>query len=177
MTAMEFLEALKTYGADVLLLAAGVSLLTALFKKTVLKNCPNKVYVFLPFLIGIVLYAAYRAIATWSVLPFTEDIASTLEGGFGCGSAATIYYILYEQFIRKGKTKLSLSPMLGGILPEEKCEEASDELLAGAKERPEEELTVFVKETIVRYAGDSLSEPELEALVHALSTLLAALNK
>ena len=176
MTAMEFFEALEQYGADVLLLAAGVSLLTALLKKTVLKNCPNKVYVFLPFLIGIALYAAYRAITTWSVLPFTKNIASTLEGGLGCGSAATIYYIFYEQFVRKGKTKLSLSPMLGGFVPEEKCEEASDELLAGAKERPEEELTVFVKETIVRYAGENLSEAELEALVRALSTLLAALK-
>lgn len=177
MTAMDFLKALEQYGADILLLAAGVSLLTALMKKTVLKNCPNKVYVFLPFLIGIALYAAYRAIVTWSAAPFTKDIASTLEGGLGCGSAATVYYIFYEQFVKKGKTKLSLSPMLGGILPDEKCEEASDELLAGAKERPEEEIGVFVKETIVRYAGESLSEAELEATVRALSTLLAALNK
>ncbi len=176
MTATEFLEALNSYGADVLLLAAGVSLLTALLKKTALKNCPNKVYVFLPFLIGIVLYAAYRAIATWSASPFTENIASTLEGGLGCGSAATMYYIFYEQFIRKGKTKLSLSPILGGFVPDEKCEEASDELLAGAKERPEEEIGVFVKETIVRYAGESLSETELESLVRALSTLLSALK-
>ncbi len=176
MTAMQFLKALEQYGADILLLAAGVCLITALLKKTVLKNCPNKVYVFLPFLIGIVLYAAYRAIVTWSALPFTEGIAATLEGGLGCGSAATVYYIFYEQFIRKGKTKLSLSPILGGIVPEEKCEEASDELLAGAKERPEEEIGVFVKETIIRYAGESLTDAELEALVRALSTLLTALK-
>ena len=176
MTAMEFVNALEKYGADVLLLAAGVSLFTALLKKTVLKNCPNKVYVFLPFLIGIVLYAAYRAVSTWSVLPFTADIAATFGGGLDCGAAATIYYIVYEQFIRKGKSKLSLSPMLGGILPDEKCEEASAELLRGAKERPEEELTVFVKETIVRYAGDSLTESELEATARAVSTLLAALR-
>ena len=174
---MEFFNALKAYGADVLLLAAAVSLLTALLKKTVLKNCPNKVYVFLPFLIGLVIYAAYRAVATWSIAPLSTDIASTVEGGLGCGSVATVYYIIYEQFIRKGKTALSLSPVLGGILPDEKCEEASAELLKGAKERPKEELTVFVKETIVRYAGEDLTEAELEGVVQAVSTLLAALNK
>ena len=177
MTAMEFVNALEKYGADVLLIAAGVCLLTALLKKTVLKNCPNKVYTFLPFLIGILLYAAYRAVATWSALPFTEEIAATFEGGLNCGAAATIYYIVYEQFIRKGKSKLSLSPMLGGILPDEKCEEASAELLKGAKERPQEELTVFVKETIIRYAGENLTETELEAAAQAIATLLAALKE
>lgn len=177
MSALDFFNALKTYGADILLLAAGVCLFTAIIKKTVLKNCPNKVYVFLPFLIGIVLYAIYRAVSTWSVLPFTAELPSTLESGMGCGSAATIYYILYEQFFKKGKTKLSLSPVLGGILPEEKCEEASDELLKGMKEHSKEELSVFVKETIIRFAGDEIGEAELSASVRAISALLSALDR
>lgn len=176
MTAMEFFCALNKYGADVLLLAAGVTLLCGLLKKTVLKNCPNKAYVFLPFLIGLVLYAAYRALSMWSVAPLTTEIGSTVEGGLECGSAATMYYILYEQFVKKGKTALSLSPMLGGFVPDGKCEEASDELLKGSKERPAEELGAFVEETLKRYTED-LSEAELAAVVRAVSTLLTALKR
>lgn len=175
MTADQFLNVLSKYRADVLLLAAGVCLLTALLKKTVLRNCPNKVYVFLPFLLGLVIYAAYRMAATASAAPLTADIGATVEGGFGCGSLATLYYVVYEQFFKKGKTAFSLSPVLGGIVPEERCEEAADALMSGGKQCPAEELPGFVEETIVRYADD-LSEAELAAAVRAISALLSALR-
>ena len=50
------------------------------------------------------LYAAYRGLVTLSPLPFTTDLAATIEGGFGCGCAATLYYVIYEQFFRKRET-------------------------------------------------------------------------
>lgn len=104
MSAIQYLSAFRLYGWDVLLLAGAVSLLTALLKKTVLQNAPKKVYVFLPFALGILLYAVWRALVTLSAEPFTTGLATTLEGGFGCGCAATLYYVIYEQFIRKKKT-------------------------------------------------------------------------
>ena len=104
MSAIQYLSAFRLYGWDVLLLAGAVSLLTALLKKTVLQNAPKKVYVFLPFALGILLYAVWRALVTLSAEPFTTGLAATLEGGFGCGCAATLYYVIYEQFIRKKKT-------------------------------------------------------------------------
>ena len=104
MSAIQSLSAFRLYGWDVLLLAGAVSLLTALLKKTVLQNAPKKLYVFLPFALGILLYAVWRALVTLSAEPFTTGLAATLEGGFGCGCAATLYYVIYEQFIRKKKT-------------------------------------------------------------------------
>lgn len=104
MSAIQYLSAFRLYGWDVLLLAGAVTLLTALLKKTVLKNASRKLYVFLPFAIGILLYAAYRGLVTLSPLPFTTDLAATIEGGFGCGCAATLYYVIYEQFFRKRET-------------------------------------------------------------------------
>ena len=104
MSAIQYLSTFRLYGWDVLLLAGAVTLLTALLKKTVLKNASRKLYVFLPFAIGILLYAAYRGLVTLSPLPFTTDLAATIEGGFGCGCAATLYYVIYEQFFRKRET-------------------------------------------------------------------------
>ena len=101
MSAIQYLSAFRLYGWDVLLLAGVVSLLTTLLKKTVFEGAPKKLFVFLPFAIGIVLYAVYRAIVTLSVQPFTSDFTMTLEGGFACGCAATLYYVIYEQFFRK----------------------------------------------------------------------------
>lgn len=104
MSAIQYLSTFRLYGWDVLLLAGAVTLLTALLKKTVLKNASRKLYVFLPFAIGILLYAAYRGLVTLSPLPFTTNLAATIEGGFGCGCAATLYYVIYEQFFRKRET-------------------------------------------------------------------------
>ena len=101
MSAIQYLSTFRLYGWDVLLLAGGVTLLTSLLKKTVLKNAPKKLFVFLPFALGIVLYAIYRALVTLSAEPFTTGLAATVEGGFACGCAATLYYVVYEQFFRK----------------------------------------------------------------------------
>ena len=177
MTAMQFLNVLRQYGADVLILAVGVSLITSLLKKTVLKNCPTKVYVFLPFLLGLLMYTAYRMAVTWSVVPVTEELRFTIESGLGCGSVATIYYVVYEQFFKKGKTKLSLSPVLEGIVPDSVREEAADALLTGCKGLKAEELFAFVERTLARYASPSLSEAEAHACVRALSALLSALKR
>lgn len=117
MTAIQVGNVLRDFGADVLLLALGVTCLTSLLKKTVFKRATAKLYVFLPFLIGIVLYAVFRMAATWSVLPLTQELRQTLEGGFSCGSAATLYYAVYEQFLRKGSLP-SVLHFLDGFLPD-----------------------------------------------------------
>lgn len=109
MSAIQYLSAFRLYGWDVLLLAGAVTLLTALLKKTVLKNASRKLYVFLPFALGILLYAVYRGLVTLSAQPFTTDLAATIEGGFGCGCAATLYYVIYEQFFRKRETNAQSS--------------------------------------------------------------------
>ena len=91
MSAIQYLSAFRTFGADVLALALGVTLVTSLFKKTVFKNRSKKLFVFLPFALGLVFYAVYRAIAARSAIPFTEELFRTCEGSFACSCAATLY--------------------------------------------------------------------------------------
>lgn len=179
MTALQLFGALRLYGVDVLLLALGVTLLTALLKKTVLKNASKKLYVLLPFLIGFVLYAVYRMIATLSVIPLTEEFVSTLEGGFGCGCAATLYYVLYEQFFRATATAKEVSPLLSvldGIVPDDVRAEAEEALLEGTSCETDEERLTYLKETLARYASPELSPEELDFYAQIIAEFLRTLK-
>ena len=162
---------LRDCRADVLLLSAGVTLVCALLKKTALKRCPKKVYFFLPFGVGIVLFAAYRSIATLSVYPLSEGWAETLEGGLSCGSAATALYVLYEQFLRKEKGS-PLYDVLEGLVPEEMRKEAADALAEG-KDAPDPEA--FAMGTLALYA-EGLSEAELALAAKLIVRLYAAMK-
>ena len=179
MTALQFLNAFRMFGADVLLLALGVTLLTSLLKHTVMKNCNKKMFVFLPFLIGIVVYAVFSALVTLSAAPFTKDLLLTLEKGFSCGLAATLYYVLYEQFIRSPKSEAKenpLYPLLEGIVPEEKREEAAALLLQKSAGVDKEQLPDVIRETLLPYAAPTLSEVELSAAVLILTQYLSTLQ-
>lgn len=177
MDALRYLSAFRLYGADVLLLALGVSLLTALLKKTVLKNASRKIFVFLPYLIGLVVYCVYRMIATLSVLPVTEDIFTTAEGGFAVGCAATLYYVVYEQFFRKEKRDANiLTPLFDGIIPEEEIGEVTNSLIEECAGKSRTETEEIVKDTLARYNA-SETDTENEAYAKLIASYLSVLNK
>ena len=180
MTFIEVLCTLRHYGVDVLVLALGVTLVTSLLKKTVLKKAPKKVCVFLPFAIGILFYCAYRMLTALDVSPLIEETGEVIEGGISCGSAATIYYVIYEQFIRGRKSKASpLLPLLEGYVSEEKREEAAQRLLAESEGLEGEALMTFLKATLAEYAEcseEELSEEELAAFALAAEELIETLR-
>lgn len=176
MTVVQIVGALRLYGADVLLIALGVTLLTSLIKRTLLKNFSGKVYVFLPFAIGVLIYACYRMIITLSAAPLTEELLSTCEGGFACGSVATIYYVVYEQFLRRGKTELSpLLPLLEGFVPEELKEAVADALIGGYKAVERENLPAFVLEALKSIVPE-LSDGDAELCSRLVSEFLLDLG-
>ena len=197
MSAIQYLSTFRLYGWDVLLLAGGVSLLTALLKKTVLKNASKKLYVILPFALGIVLYAVYRALVTLSAAPFTAELAATLEGGFACGCAATLYYVVYEQFFRKkadgqaadtgtaddggtqdadaGGAASPVAPLLEGYVPEETRAEVAQALYEGARGKTGDALRTFVREKLFS-AAPAATEAELIALTELIAAYLASLT-
>ena len=197
MSAIQYLSTFRLYGWDVLLLAGGVSLLTALLKKTVLKNASKKLYVILPFALGIVLYAVYRALVTLSAAPFTAELAATLEGGFACGCAATLYYVVYEQFFRKkadgeaadtgtaddgvtqeadaGGAASPVAPLLEGYVPEETRAEVAQALYEGARGKTGDALRTFVRETLFS-AAPAATEAELIALTELIAAYLTSLT-
>lgn len=178
MTALQFMNAFRTFGADVLLLALGVTLLTSLLKKTVMKNCNKKTFVFLPFAIGIVVYAAYAALVTLSADPFTKEIAATVEKGFSCGLAATLYYVVYEQFFRSPKkTPDPLDALLDGIVPDEKRNEAAAALTERCAGAEKEQLPELVRETLFLYASPDLSQAETEVAVKILTEYFLMRNE
>lgn len=171
MTALQYFNGLRTFGADVLLLALGVTLLTSLLKTTVMKNCTKKVFVFLPFVIGIIVYASFSALVTLSADPFTKDLLVTIEKGISCGLAATTYYVVYEQFFRSSK-KTTASPLLSlleGIIPEEKREDAAKALTEKCTGAEKERLPEIIREILLTYASPELTSVETEAAIAILS--------
>ena len=205
MSAIQYLSTFRLYGWDVLLLAGGVTLLTSLLKKTVLKNAPKKLFVFLPFALGIVLYAIYRALVTLSAEPFTTGLAATVEGGFACGCAATLYYVVYEQFFRKrptadtgaadgagesetpdtgaaddadtdmGESIPPVVPLLEGFVPEETRHAVARSLTEGARGKTGDALRTFVRETLFS-AAPAATEAELLALTELVAAYLSSLS-
>ncbi len=180
MTALQFMNAFRTFGADVLLLALGVTLLTSLLKKTVMKNCNKKAFVFLPFAIGIAVYAVYAALVTLSADPFTKDLAATVEKGFSCGLAATLYYVVYEQFFRSPKQQAKPDPLdnlLDGIVADEKRGEAAAALTERCAGAEKEQLPELVRETLSLYASPDLSQAETEVAVKILTEYFLMRNE
>ena len=180
MTALQFFNAFRAFGADILLLALGVTLVTSLLKKTVMKNCNKKVFVFLPFAIGLVVYAAYAALVTLSADPFTKNLVETVEKGFACGLAATMYYVLYEQFIRSPKSTANLDPLytlLGGFVPEERRQEAAGQLIEKCTGVEKEQLSELIRQTLSTYVSPELSEMELSAAVIIVAQYFSVLKK
>ena len=205
MSAIQYLSTFRLYGWDVLLLAGGVTLLTSLLKKTVLKNAPKKLFVFAPFALGIVLYAIYRALVTLSAEPFTTGLAATVEGGFACGCAATLYYVVYEQFFRKrptadtgaadgagesetpdtgaaddadtdmGEVIPPVAPLLEGFVPEETRHAVARSLTEGARGKTGDALRTFVRETLFS-AAPAATEAELLALTELVAAYLSSLS-
>ena len=176
MDALRYLSAFRLYGADVLLLALGVTLATSLLKKTVFKNASRKIFVFLPYLLGLVIYCAYRMIVTLSVSPLTEEIFATAEGGFAVGCAATLYYVVYEQFFRKEKTDVNiLTPLFEGIVPEENVAKITNELIGSCADKTQAETEELVKELLARY-GAPQNDAENDAHAKLVASYLSALR-
>jgi hypothetical protein len=176
-TMIQYLSALRIFKPSALILALGVTLVCSLLKKTVLKNAPKKIFVFLPFLIGFVFYAVYCAIATGSFTPLTEDLLLTAEGGFACGCAATLYYVTYEQFFRK-RTQVGtpIDRLLEGVVPEEKRSEAAQAIVEDFAQAPQTERFFRVEAILNEYADVSLSQAEIIACAKIVTEVLAQLS-
>ncbi len=105
MTLVQFLNAMERYSADVLFLAFAVCLATSLLKKIIPQNL-KKYLTFAPFVFGCVAYGVYMFV---TVKDYQVISRQTVLKGLECGAAATIYYVLFEQFIRGKKNLLGLS--------------------------------------------------------------------
>ena len=94
MDVFQFIGYLRQFSVDVALIGAAVWGIDLLLRRTLIKKAKGKLAAFLPFLLGIALYAAYAA-ATGG---FAEgaDAAAVLTEGMTCGSVATVLRVLFE---------------------------------------------------------------------------------
>ena len=199
MTILQYLSAFRLFGGDVLVLGLAVTVGVSVLKKTVLKNVTKKLYVLLPFILGAIVFAAYRCLAECSFAPLTAALCKTMEGGFACGCAATLYYVVYEQFLRvklpaadeekqtqeerqagappapqaADAQETGLDALLCGYVPAEALAEAVRALREGSSQLTEAAFASFVREALVRYAP-ALDEGERDTLARLDTEKLAA---
>lgn len=179
MTFIEIMRFITFYGVDIAVLGIVTCVLTQLLKTTLLKKAPNKLYAFMPVILGSVLYAVYTMIAHMSFCYAFENIGSVLENGFTVGAAATVIYVVCEQFTRKKNSSLStaasvVAAMIADSVEEEKlnaiAQKIDDEFDSSdmhsaahtiartlsecaqgdADERSFEELSILVAQTLAR---------------------------
>jgi len=138
---MSFIQIIDTftfYGVDVLLLAALTATTVQLLKISVFKKLQKKLLTFLPFFVGTLFYAVYAGVKELSFFYLIENYVSVLEHGFSVGAAATLLYVLYEQFVRdKKQTSVAesvISTLIEGYIPSEKIQTVA-RLIADAIEK------------------------------------------
>ena len=122
------------YGFDIGGLAVITSFLTQLFKNLLFKNKQKKLATFLPFILGTLLYAVYAAVRNLSFVYLIENYVSVLEHGISVGAVATLYYVLYEQFVRVkdnlSETESVISTLIEGFVPSKNVEAAAKAVAA-----------------------------------------------
>jgi len=118
MTIVQFISAMERYSVDVLFLGIAVCLITSIIKKIIPTN-KKKYMTFVPFLTGCIVYGLYMFFTDKSYNIFSM---STVVKGIESGAAATIYYVMFEQFVRGKKSLIGLTDTkqlaIAGILKE-----------------------------------------------------------
>lgn len=150
MNFFEIIDAFQKYSIDVLLLAFATTAFVSILKHTVLKNAKKKILTFLPFIIGIIFYGVYQGVINCSFNFVLENYTIICEGGLTCGTVSTVYYILYEQFIRERSdeslTESLIKKLLTGVVETDKLLNVSESLfkiLSTEKSENEQKTQIF----------------------------------
>ena len=136
MTFIEIIDLFTLYGVDVVVLGIVTSALTQILKTTIFKNAPNKLYAFLPVIIGTMLYVVYSMLTHMSFEYALENLAYLLDKGFSVGAAATVIYVICEQFM-KGTSSHNLTDisvvaaMIGELVDSEKLNTVAQMIVNG----------------------------------------------
>lgn len=180
MTIVQLINTFTLYGADTLLLALLTTLCVSLVKKLFFKKADKKLLTFLPFFVGTLFYCGYSALAHRSFYYVYENFSAHMERGFAVGAAATVLYIIYEQFVR-GDTKTPLAQsvaeyVLSGYVK-------SDDLKAVAQKTADAVLNDVtgsgaerVRKIVGEYAEEGTDEREVVLLSKTLCDVLNSLK-
>lgn len=179
MTVSDFLAG---YAPGTVLVACVVAACVELLKRTVLKKYVNNPLVsFLPFILGVAVYAAYYCIVKLSFEVFLEETWGVIRNGFAVGCLATLLSALVDKAC--GKTKLSgkalvVRELLEGTVPSDKLDSLAEQVAqlvsADGTEEDEEKVFSALREALSSTDGKARSSEELYALA---KLIVATVNK
>lgn len=177
---IEIVNAFTFYGIDVILLAVATAVCTQIVKKLLFKKAQKKMLTFLPFIFGIIFYAVYAAVSKLSLLYVFENYVSVIEHGISVGAVATLFYVLYEQFVRE-KSSLSatervISTLIEGYVPTDSLQEAAKAVAEAIARDVTGNGAKRAEEIIAGYSGEEVSERDICLLSKLIIETLANLT-
>ncbi len=139
---------LRQFNADVLLFGAAAWGITLLLKKTLLKKAGEKLLALLPFLLGAVLYTAYRLVL-FGVCDAAAE--SALGEGLTCGAFAAAVQVVVSRLTGKEQTVSVKAACVQSILAGYPLSAQQAEELAATVGQDEQKA----KELLAVYVGDA----------------------
>jgi len=181
LTFIEIIDTFTFYGVDVALLAMLTAAATQLLKMTLFKNAKKKLVTFLPFMIGTLFYAVYAAVRNLSFFYIFEEYTAVLEHGISVGAAATLYYVLYEQFVRE-KSSLSatekvISTLISGYVPADSLEKAAKTIAEALERDVTGDGASRAEEIIANFSNGDITENDIKLLSKLIIETIANLTR
>lgn len=181
MTIIEIIDAFTFYGMDVLLLAFLTAVIVQVLKLTLLKKLNRRLLTFLPFALGTLFYAAYAALRNLSLIYLVTEYVSVLEHGISVGAAATLLYVLYEQFVREKSKGLSrtegiISTLIEGYVPTDSVEKVAKMIFEAIQKDVTGNGAKKAAEILAQNSEENITERDIQLLSKLIIETLAHVN-
>ncbi len=175
---IQIIDTFTFYGIDVLLLAVLTCFTVQLLKVTLLKKLNKKLITFLPFAFGTLFYAAYAAIRNLSLEYLLTEYVSVLEHGVSVGAAATLIYVLYEQFVREKKNGLStvenvIKTLIEGYVPTANLESVAKKIAKAIEKDVTGSGAERAKEILLENTEEGVTEHDIQLVATLIIETLA----
>ena len=180
MSLIQIFSTFTFYGIDVSLLALLTVAVTQIVKKTLFKHAQKKLVTFLPFLLGTLFYAVYASVSHLSLLYVAYEYVSILEHGISVGAIATLYYVMYEQFVREkdnlSETEKVIATLIEGYVPTESVESAARAVAQAIERDVTGNGMAKTQEILAQYSDGKIEERDLKLLCKLIIETLAHLT-
>lgn len=180
MTVIQIIDAFAFYGLDVILLSVLDCIIVQVLKKTVMKRCNRKIFTFLPFLFGCILYAVFIAISKLSFTYIFDNYIDVIEHGFSVGTLSTVVYVCYEQFIRckdvTSTTEGVIATLIEGYVPGDGVESVAKQIALAIEKDVTGDGAKKTAEILLANGGDGVTERDVKLLSKLIIETLAHIN-
>lgn len=160
-------------------LALLTAIVTQIIKKLLFKRA-KKLATFLPFMLGTLFYAVYACVRNLSVYYVLHEYVSVLEHGISVGAIATLYYVLYEQFVRERKglseTEKVISALIEGYVPTDSIEKAAKAVAEAIGRDVTGNGALRAQEILAEYSNGEITERDIQLLSKLIIETLAHLT-